>query len=725
MICHLLLALPALLPGVVEPRPTAPGQDDVRVPLRFEGLPAGAFLESLDRGQELLKVSLRPEKGTRVERTVTLGEAIEGVALSLPGKGKLRVSGGLLGIYLHMEGLEAEFGKDAASELRIELPTAGAEQVGFEGLPGGLLEGARLVSNVNVRVTAGKPDPMVFRGEIETTIDDAGRAFTVGRLDGSLACRLRPGPGWAGTVPMERVAREVTVDGRTQEVAALVPSRRVVYLTAPKGLALEWSKGHVRTPMNGWSKKADPAHRLALTLADDDVVTLFVDRKRLGSKTFRELGALGDGLIDVRELEFERRDNNLQITIQPGARPLRDPELWLTPDGPPVLDFGDSVFRQGAVVPQGESARNADTLGFWAEPRTSGLAASTWVPPGRYLVSLSSTHAADIVRLAPVVVEEGRQTSLHLDVSAAKPYLLVGRHARGTKMWSSGACGLLIGGGWARLDRYQLAGWDRRNRAPNPDLMRDEPDECFADIWTFDGPPTEALLFNAPGAQMRRVKIRAPRDEAEAPGADLVVEMPRLRWVNFELAPAHGGELFGWSEASPRRWEPSRGPRLSLGGLRFRSVQTFGDERIRIWARDPVVRGVLLESVRGNRTAVRDWFLVTPQQSRLLAGGEGRWVSFTSGFDAPIELHLSPGVVDGHVFEREFAGTIKPGETQRLWVPSSAVRVECVSVPPFEFTLREQMNGKPDRLRPALHVQKFSEGDALVLSPASGGAKER
>jgi len=645
----------------------------VTVQVTFVGAPEGEFAASLEPGAEPVTLRLASRSGDLMARSVGIEDLSEPVVLRYPSGPPARLSVTVGTDRYGAAHLPLDMPAGAVHQVSVDLGADRARRVRVLGLPSSAAGRAGLTNWAPLGALIGPDGTHVpIRGRWPLRLDPQGEGWVVPRGGH---------PPWLALETVDGGSRwsELLTESRTDELWTLRPAHRLVELVAAEGADLDVERGAVVAPWNGYDDDQPRRNRTFVELDPDRIQTVFVDGERVGCIQERDFRGHGADVIDLDRCELPLPAPNLVVhVIDP---PAHGATLWFEPAGEPVFDsFLGRTHRTGAIVPPGEVARNAPTLGEWTVDRAGGLRASVTLPAGDYRVALEGDGYVfpDLVRVEPVSIVPGEVESLVLDVGESEEHVIAVRV--GPDLREPGLDLPMLAVGAAQLWSGSYGRWIQ---GPEGDWRR------LADrhvrLWTLGGPPETAVLLDLPGASGRRVDLRPMRLRTGEPSdrfaeADLVAVLRRPHVVRGDLPLIAGGKLFGWCDQVPRDMEPERHSLIVGGPPTPRTFQPFSGGRFRIWIRGEEATGVVHETPPAGLPILRDWWYATPGGVEFLGEGGGRNVDVTFALERPARLFIAPRASE-RGFRPEFIADVSPGERIRVWAPDSAARILAVPLP--------------------------------------------
>jgi len=671
---------------VGDDRATPPAPATVRI--RFDGLPTGAYRDSLDLDEPFLCLDLEV-----VSRSWHAFNAAGGDRpLSIRA---IEDMGGVLEVPVHVNGPAPVLGIGCGWRRTSS------------SVPGGLEEGEVVEFRLDLGGAEVRPARVLGRLAVEhwrVTLEQSAAAARLEAPDGSVArvsARLplpvgRDGSAWAAVYRWDGAF--VTVEAPDAPIDAFVPVSRVagsalggatyqldrpVYeLRAPKGAVIEVFGGRVFSSADQ-HRIPSPRYRSALVApAPAEEFTVFVDGESRGLVTAEGLAAIGRPVIEFAELEPTPVPHNVRICVESTGDRL--PTLFLRSADPELRnDVSGQPVYAAIITPRLGPWGRQWTTGTWRPDGAEGATARAWVPPGEYEVALETADDRHIVVGRTVVVTEDEVTDVEIDLDAATP-LTVGARIRGGNDRRVLPFVLTVGGAEIPLVR------------PGTASRSDVVGDTRGRVWTIGTPPRSARLFMEAGAEGLVVPLRGASPGEASSGLDLVADLPPRWRVSAPLGPVDGGEIRGTVDGmqlvlpAALRWHPFE--------LQGRAVRAIPGDRVEVCLRADHATGVVREWVEPRRVHVRDWWDATPEGLTLLGGGRGRFVRVTSALDDTAWLSVTPDPALDPA-RRVHIGRILPGETLELWIPNSAAQLLCFERRDGADPYEHAQEGAPDLRR--------------------------
>ncbi len=481
---------------------------------------------------------------------------------------------------------------------------------------------------------------------------------------------LSPGP--------KSMAAPAATEGEQPRRIGIEPARTLLGLRSPEGTEIQFGNPNSAIPVTrSAAALATPPHLAVLDPFAATSTRVFVNDRAVGIVDLEAAKALAGRCLSIRDLPLSDPLPELQVFLAGTKGERYSLTLQTADDKAPggrrnrSQEYYDTVG--GAVVPSGEWPGNRTTLGHWEEAATGGLTSRVHVYPGTYWVSVMDwTTYLSTIRLEPIVIRADQRHSLVLNMDTTEAWSVAPRLADGRRFQHFvGTGGLRIAGCEVWID----------DRLPSLKEYQERggafPAEPHARFHTFDGRPTEAILYGSPGANGRVIPLRAIRPGDEAKNIDLIAELPEVSRIFIEIESVAGGRFGGVSESSD---DPSDRFALLSHARPKRSVQGHWDDRVGIYIRDERVCGIVYESPAdtGEPQILRDWFLANPVSGHLVGGGAGRYVQVESELQEDVVLRLHPRASSAHSLSAYEVAVLPAGASMRLWVSESAGALDWV-----------------------------------------------
>ncbi|MEM6672479.1 MAG: hypothetical protein AAF726_06515 [Planctomycetota bacterium] len=446
-----------------------------------------------------------------------------------------------------------------------------------------------------------------------------------------------------GTLGPLHATGEVDEDGRVllrSEQSWVVlhskPGTSVAVGPESSAIPIEWHAGG-----DVW-----PAHVAAVAPVFSDRFRVFVDGVSRGVVDRNALRSVEPRCWHVDDLETE--DDLARIDVTLTNVEADDVELIVSRAEDIGLYARDQwSTRFGAITPNGDRPSNAATLGSWTRQPGGELTATMRLPRGTYWLGVALDGRREIASLRPLVVADTKRQGLRFDISATDVFAVELLDSAGMDLdFHSRPRGLSIAG--TAFVSFAQTG--------------------PVTIETFGGAPTTGRLVGAPGA----VRWSVPLEAANEAEDSLVAVVPRATLVFASIERVVQGRVGGESDQSP---EPEHwGDRLVSGHMSL-SVDGFPDDQVGVYVRGERATGVITETIRGS-ALIRDWFVATRSELRLLAGGAGRYVEVESQLDVDVTVWLVPRPVPETRLRPARTRPIAAHRTRRVWIPASAAGLE-------------------------------------------------